>query len=1517
MSGQGILLANLTGSTYPTKLTSPVNNLWVRFTSDYSITAPGFSIKVKAVPLTDAVTTENIATTLETVSQSTTSPSLSTSHYTDPTVSYLSEEQTLLTTMKTASTRGVSGSQEMVEHSTGSVQESSASSSSDMLFSTDTIDLTTMETAPTSMQLMDDAHTSELVTTDTIPATSPVVSKNSAHITSKDTTFEMIGTVTPEDSSQYSTQSNLQTTITPSSGSTIPLTSSDTTSLPLQTLTMMTETDSNKQSESTLETTAESTVSLNPSDTKLKTEETNVVTTEVKDEVTSGTIKITHMYMQTSGNPTHASYEDTTLPYDSFTSLTSRLSSDIFHLTNMETSSNPSDAPNAQTSQEWEEPTTFIAQTLPEISEDPETPPSSTSAIGASIHSQTRDASTTQGTMKSVSITATSSDSNTALISASEATIRSTSYSTIEPNVDTTESESTQLPGTTHPADMDINLESGDSNTVQSPNYPSNYDNNLDYSWYITAPLDHTINIEFQELYLETGYDFLRFEYESSDGYSSRTSIANITGTSHPSVLICPVNNVWIRFTTDSSITKMGFSIVVTAVATTAVPTSATASTLLSSPTSPLTETAGSLLPSLSTAVAEIYINLTSGNSQTIQSRNYPSNYDNDIDSAWYITAPVDNTIRVDFGDFNLETNYDFLVFEYEPFPGSSSHITLANLTGTSYPSSLESPSNNLRIHFITDYSITKTGFSIGVTAISTTGMLLSTGATSTSQTASLTSIVNASPVEDTSYISTSTDGALSSKVMTMSTPVHSTLSSDTMESLNSGSSADMERTTSPEDFNLTENFTESRPDVTKSNDLAVATTSTSFTANMAKEITSGTTQQKDVLSEESTQTPKHFGSSHSFMSVISEFLSTTEPTTTSSPAVDVQTTPLVSRMITPNTATTSLTSQSHSPTRPMSTFTEQTSDTQQTIEEILTSLTPTTSDMLEAAAAGLTSEPPSSIYSSFSIMTTIPINFQTSVLQTDGALVSNIITERSETVAPVSQEYVSTELSSIASQTTPNAGTTADSEYGTGSSSNIITERSETVNPVSQEYVSTELSSISSQATPNAGTTADSEDGAGSSSNIITERSETVNQVSQEYVSTELSSISSQTTPNAGTTADSEDGTGSTSNIITERSETVALVSQEYVSTELSSILSQTTPNAGNTADSEYGTGSSSNIITERSETVNPVSQEYVSTELSSTSISSQTTPNAGTTADSEDGAGSSSNIITERSETVNPVIQEYVSTELSSISSQTTPNAGTTADSEDGTGSSSNIITERSETVVLVSQEYVSTESSSIASQTTPNIGTTADSEDGTGSSSNIITERSETVNPESQEFVSTVTSSILSQSTSAGNPEVSIESTSKVAYTSSESLLGLLVNSEYATGSTPLTSKTTGIPNLGEVTYLSSRVPTRPPTLNTDSALYDDTPFTSTPLNSMRTSMFTLQYTNRTMMKEYSLSTYQNATTVKCGKECLTHPICDSFAINKQMNKCILGLHTAVVGHIYEEINSFIYVATIKYS
>ncbi|XP_041485615.1 mucin-17-like [Lytechinus variegatus] len=1289
-SGQGILLANLTGSTYPTHLTSPVNNLWVRFTSDYSITAPGFSIKVKAVPLTDAVTTESIATSLETVSQSTTSPSLSTSHHTDPTVLYLSEDQTLLTTMETASTGGVSGDQEMVEHSTGSAQERTASSASDMLFSTDTIGLTTMETAPTSMQLMDD----ELVTTDTIPATSPVVSKISAHLTSTDTTFEMIGTVTPEDSSQYSTQSNLQTTITPSSGSTIPMTSSDTTSLPLQTLTMMTESDSNRQSESTLETSTESTVSLNPSDTKQTTEETNVVSTEVKDEFTFGTIKSTHMYMQTSGIPTQASYEDTTLPYDSFTS---RLYSDIFHLTN-----NPSDAPDAQTSQEWEEPTTFIAQSLPEVSEDPETPPLSTSAIGASIQSQTHDASTTQGMMKSVSITATSSDSNTALISASEATIRSTSSSTIEPNVETTESESTQLPGTTNPADVDINLESGDSKTVQSPNYPSNYDNNLDYSWYITAPPDHTINIEFQDFYLETGYDFLRFKYDSSDGYSSRTSIADITGTSYPSALVSPVNNLWIQFTTDSSITKMGFSIVVNAVATTAAPTSTTA---------------GSLQPSFSTTVAETYVHLTSGNSQTIQSRNYPSNYDNDIDSIWYITAPLNYTIRVDFGDFNLETNYDFLVFEYEPFPGSSSYITLANLTGTSYPSYLESPSNNLRINFITDYSITKTGFSIGVTAVSAAGMILSTGATSTSKTASLTSIVNTSPVEDTSYIFTSTDGALSSEVMTMSTPEHSTTSSNAMVSLNSGSSADMDRTTSPEylsDFHLTE----PRSDVTTSDDLAVATTSTSFTANMANEITSGTTQQIDVvLSEESTQTPEQFGSSpsHSFMSVISEFLTTTEPTTTSSQAIDVQTTPLVSQMTTPNTAITSLPSQSHSPAMPMSTFTEQTSDTPQTTEEILTSLTPTTSD---------------SIYSFSSIIITTPINFQTSVLQTDEALIestSNIITKRSETVAPVSQEYASTELSSISSQTRPNVGTTTGSEDGIGSTSNIITERSETVAPVSQEYISTELSSISSQ-----------------------------------------------------------------------------------------------------------------------------------------------TAPNAGTTTGSEDGIGSTSNIITERSETLNPVSEEYVSTELSSISSQTTPNAGTTTGSEHGIGSVSNII-----------------------------IG------------------RSETVNPASQEFVTTVTSSMLSRSTSAGNPEVSMESISKITYTNSELPLSLLVNSEFATGSTPLTSKTTDIPNPGEVTSLSSRVPTRRPTLNTDSALYDDTPFTSTPLNSMRTSMFTLQYTNRSMMKEYSLSTYQNATTVKCGKECLTHPMCDSFAINKQMNKCILGLHTAVVGHIYEEINSFIYVATIKYS
>lgn len=76
------------------------------------------------------------------------------------------------------------------------------------------------------------------------------------------------------------------------------------------------------------------------------------------------------------------------------------------------------------------------------------------------------------------------------------------------------------------------------------------------------------------------------------------------------------------------------------------------------------------------------------------------------------------------------------------------------------------------------------------------------------------------------------------------------------------------------------------------------------------------------------------------------------------------------------------------------------------------------------------------------------------------------------------------------------------------------------------------------------------------------------------------------------------------------------------------------------------------------------------------------------------------------------------------------------------------------------------------------------------------------------------------------------------------------------------------------------------------------------------------FKLEYAYQTVMEAYSISVhYHIKTAVKCGIKCLAHPTCDSFAFNREMKKCLLSRHAAIVGHLDANMNSSIYVADMK--
>ncbi|XP_072046400.1 hyalin-like [Amphiura filiformis] len=103
-----------------------------------------------------------------------------------------------------------------------------------------------------------------------------------------------------------------------------------------------------------------------------------------------------------------------------------------------------------------------------------------------------------------------------------------------------------------------IPLRYGSSITLQSPNYPSSYSNNIRCSWTINAPSGSMILVHFVAFYLESNFDYLHVAGHSS--YS---------GAEVPNDFSTSTNSLNIRFTTDGSVTYSGFELRLTIVDTT------------------------------------------------------------------------------------------------------------------------------------------------------------------------------------------------------------------------------------------------------------------------------------------------------------------------------------------------------------------------------------------------------------------------------------------------------------------------------------------------------------------------------------------------------------------------------------------------------------------------------------------------------------------------------------------------------------------------------------------------------------------------------------------------------------------------------------------------------------------------------------------------------------------------------------------------------------------------------------
>ncbi|CAC5423356.1 unnamed protein product [Mytilus coruscus] len=95
---------------------------------------------------------------------------------------------------------------------------------------------------------------------------------------------------------------------------------------------------------------------------------------------------------------------------------------------------------------------------------------------------------------------------------------------------------------------------------ITSPGYPSNYDDSMNRIWNIDVGLANTVRIAFTNFQLENTYDFVKIYNGQS---TTCGSLANYTGTIHPTELASTGRYMSILFTTDGSGTDMGFRAVI------------------------------------------------------------------------------------------------------------------------------------------------------------------------------------------------------------------------------------------------------------------------------------------------------------------------------------------------------------------------------------------------------------------------------------------------------------------------------------------------------------------------------------------------------------------------------------------------------------------------------------------------------------------------------------------------------------------------------------------------------------------------------------------------------------------------------------------------------------------------------------------------------------------------------------------------------------------------------------------
>nr|XP_032817255.1 CUB and sushi domain-containing protein 3-like isoform X3 [Petromyzon marinus] len=270
----------------------------------------------------------------------------------------------------------------------------------------------------------------------------------------------------------------------------------------------------------------------------------------------------------------------------------------------------------------------------------------------------------------------------------------------------------------------------GSNGTVESPGYPYGYPNGANCTWIIQTEEPNRIQLVFLSFALEEDYDLLVvFEGQPSQGNLRM----RLTGFQMPAPISSSTNMLSLRLTSDFAISGQGFKLNYEVLQSSACgnPGAPPHGTVHGAGFGVGDEIRYGCVPGY---VLEGHAVLTCvsgaeslaswdfpvphckaegacggtphGPSGTISSPGFPNEYDNKASCTWLVLGVPGDTVSLVFTDFQLEAGYDFLEV-------SGAELPSVWLTGMTLPSPITSNTHWLRLHFTSDGSHRRKGFSV------------------------------------------------------------------------------------------------------------------------------------------------------------------------------------------------------------------------------------------------------------------------------------------------------------------------------------------------------------------------------------------------------------------------------------------------------------------------------------------------------------------------------------------------------------------------------------------------------------------------------------------------------------------------------------------------------------------------------------------------------------------------------------------------------------------------------------